>query len=105
MIVSEELLGELERVLLRPKFRRYTTPEEVAEYIELLRRAAVLKSGPAVSRSFTSDLKDDYLVALARSSGARFLVAGDPHLTQLSDPEPPVLTPRMFLEMLDATDR
>lgn len=28
MIVSEELLGELERVLLRPKFRRYTTPEE-----------------------------------------------------------------------------
>lgn len=104
MIVSEELLGELERVLLRPKFRRYTTPEEVAEYVELFRRAAILKSGPAVSRSFTPDPKDDYLVALSRSSGAHFLVAGDPHLTGLSNPEPPVLTPRMFLEILDTKD-
>lgn len=104
MIVSEDLLGELERVLLRPKFRRYTTPEEVTEYVELLRRTAILKSGPTVSRSFTPDPKDDYLVALSRSSGAHFLVAGDPHLTQLSNPQPPVLAPRTFLEMLEATD-
>lgn len=104
MIVSEELLEELERVLLRPKFRRYTTAEEVTEYVELFRRSAILKSGPAVLGSFTSDPKDDYLVALSRSSGAHFLVSGDPHLTGLSDPEPPVLTPRTFLEMLDTTD-
>lgn len=104
MIVSEELLGELEQVMLRPKFHRYTTPEEVTEYVELLRRTAILKSGPAVSRSLTPDPKDDYLVALSRSSGAHFLVAGDPHLTQLSNPEPPVLTPRTFLEVLEAAD-
>lgn len=103
MIVSEELLGELERVLPRPKFRRYPTPEEVTEYVELLRRAAILKSDPVSSRSFTPDLKDDYLVALSRSSGAQLLVAGGPHLTQLFNPEPPVLTPRTFLKMLDAT--
>lgn len=102
MIVSEELLGELERVLLRPKFRRYTTPEEVAQYVDLLRRMATLETEPTgPTPSFTPDPKDDYLVALARSSDAHFLVAGDPHLTKLPDPqEPPVLTPRAFLDML-----
>ena len=101
MILSEELLDELERVLLRTKFRRYTSREEVGEYIRLLRRGTNLEPEPmGPSPSFTSDPKDDYLVALARSSGAHFLVAGDPHLTRLSNPRPPVLTPRTFLDVL-----
>ncbi len=104
MIVSEELLGELERVLLRPKFRRYTTSEEVAAYVSLIRRRAILASDPSVSKSLTPDPKDGYLVALSRSSGAHFLVADDPHLTRLSNPEPPILTPRAFLEMLDTAN-
>lgn len=101
MIVSEELLSELARVLLRPKFRRYTTPEEVGEYVRLLRRMATLEPEPvAPPQALTPDPKDDYLVALARSSEAHFLVAGDPHLTRLSNPQPPVLTPRAFLDIL-----
>ena len=101
LIVSEELLGELKRVLLRPKFRGYTTPEETVEYVNLLRRMATLEPEPPVpSESFTPDPKDDYLVALARSSGANFLISGDPHLTGIIDPRPPVLSPRAFLEMV-----
>lgn len=101
LIVSKELLGELKRVLLRPKFRGYTTPEETVEYVNLLRRMAILEPEPPGSpESFTPDPKDDYLVALARSSGANFLVSGDPHLTGIIDPRPPVLSPRAFLEMI-----
>jgi predicted nucleic acid-binding protein len=51
----------------------------------------------------SSDPKDDYLLALARSSGADFLVSGDGrHLLvlELSD-YPPVTSPRDFLEILE----
>lgn len=93
------MLGELEEVLLRPKFRRYTTEEEVAEYLNLLRRAAVLEPEPPdPPEAFTPDPKDDYLIALARSSGAHFLISGDPHLTGLEVPQ--VLTPRAFLDLI-----
>lgn len=103
LIVSETLLGELEEVLLRTKFRRYTTPEEVAEFLDLLGRMAVGAPEPPVPlETFTPDPKDDYLVALARASGADFLVSGDPHLTGLEDPQPPILSPRAFLELLRA---
>ena len=106
MVVSEELLGELARVLLRPKFRRYTTEEEVGEYVRLLRRMATLEPEPGTppQKALTPDPKDDYLVVLARSSRVHFLIAGDPHLTRLSDPRPPVLTPRAFLDILKEQD-
>lgn len=101
LIVSEALLGELEEVLFRLKFRRYTSVEEVAEYLDLLRRAATLEPEPPTPpETFTPDPKDDYLVALAQSAGAGFLVSGDTHLTGLREPR--VLTPRAFLEMLNA---
>ncbi len=49
----------------------------------------------------TADPDDDYLVALARAAGADYLVSGDRHLLELTDPEPPVLTPREFLALLE----
>jgi predicted nucleic acid-binding protein len=53
------------------------------------------------------DPKDDYLVALARVSGAGYLVSGDPHLTaaSLDAASVTVLTPRRFSEMLEESDR
>ncbi len=53
-----------------------------------------------VAPGLTPDPKDDYLVALARSAAAHFLVSGDPHLTELVNPRPPVLTPRAFLDIV-----
>lgn len=104
MVVSEALLEELEDVLLRPKFRRYLTQDEALEYVSGFRNLAAMISDPEVTPGLTPDPKDDYLVALARSSGAHFLVAGDPHLTRLPNPRPPTLTPRAFLEMLKERD-
>jgi predicted nucleic acid-binding protein len=48
----------------------------------------------------TPDRGHDYLVALARAARADVLVSGDAHLTGLPDPDPPVLTPRGFLDRL-----
>lgn len=36
------------------------------------------------------------LVALAQKADAQYIVSGGTHLTQLTDPSPPVLTPRGF---------
>jgi predicted nucleic acid-binding protein len=38
----------------------------------------------------------------SRAAGADYLVSGDRQLLDLADPEPPVLSPRQLLEMLDA---
>lgn len=99
-MVSETLLAELEDVLLRPKFRRYLAEDEALGYVERFRRLAAMVPDPEAAPGLTPDPKDDYLVALARSAEADFLVSGAPHLTGLEDPRPRVLTPRAFLDLV-----
>ena len=100
LIVCPALLAELERVLLRPKFRRYVTEPEVRAYVALLQRLSSVEPDPQLEARLTPDPDDDYLVALAWAAGAHFLVSGDPHLTGLKRARPPVLTPRAFLRRL-----
>ncbi len=100
LITCPALLAELERVFLRPKFRSYVTVHEVRGYVALLGRLTSVEPDPEVSAGLTPDPGDDYLVALARAAGAHVLVSGDPHLTELKQARPPVLTPRMFLRKL-----
>ena len=104
MVVSPCLLGELERVLARPKFRKYVTGEEAAAFVETLRREAAQSPDPPPQPGLTPDPGDDYLVALARAAGADYLVSGDPHLTGLADARPSVLTPHAFLDLLTAAE-
>ena len=48
----------------------------------------------------TADPKDEFLVALATVADVDASVSGDPHLTDLVDLDPPVLTPAAFLQRL-----
>lgn len=100
LITCRALLAELERVFLRPQFRSYVTVQEVQGYVALLGRLTSVEPDPEVTAGLTPDPGDDYLVALARAAGAHFLASGDPHLTELKQARPPVLTPRMFLRKL-----
>jgi uncharacterized protein len=100
IITCPVLLAELERVLARPKFRPYVTVHEVRGYVALLRRLTSVEPDPDVTAGLTPDPGDDYFVALARAAGAYSLVSGDPHLTELKQARPPVLTPRAFLKRL-----
>lgn len=75
--------------------------DETMQYVALLNRLAVLAADPTLENvRLTPDRKDDYLVALARASGAHFLVSGDTHLTDLKNPSPTVLSPREFLRVI-----
>jgi putative PIN family toxin of toxin-antitoxin system len=100
-VTCPALLRELEDVLRRPRFRRYLSAEDVSAYVALIGLVSSPQPDPPPAAGLTPDPKDDYLVALARSSGADYLVSGDPHLADLPTPRPPVLRPRAFLDLLE----
>lgn len=101
-IVSPTLLNEVDDVLRRPKFRRYLSHEEVETAVAAVAALAEhAEDDPAPARR-TADPDDDYLVALAIETGADCLVSGDPHLTEMADPEVRVISPRAFVELLRA---
>ena len=101
LVVSPALLAELEEVLLRPKFRRYLGEEEARDFVQLVAATAQLVPDPPAQAGLTRDPDDDYLIALARAAGVDALVSGDPDLTSVPDPVPPIVTPRAILDRLD----
>jgi uncharacterized protein len=98
LIVSPLLLAELEKVLSRPKFRASIDEVHIDALLTGLIEDAMLVDDPSTRSGLTLDPSDDYLVALAQKADAQYIVSGDAHLTQLTAPSPPVLTPREFLQ-------
>jgi uncharacterized protein len=96
LVASPLLLKELERVLLRKKFRRYVTVEEAIEYLEFIRLLATLSPDPDEPAPITScDPGDEYLLALAFAQKA-VLVSGDSDLLDLTGGAP-ICAPADFL--------
>lgn len=104
LVLSPLLLAEAQDVLARPKLRRWVSHTSAQELVRALHEAAILADDPPAQAGLTPDPDDDYLVTLARSTHVEYLVSGDTHLTELPDPEPPVLTPRQFLDLLHEKD-
>jgi putative PIN family toxin of toxin-antitoxin system len=98
LVVSEELLAELERALTYAKLRRRMPAEAPAEFVFLLRSAAVLGRDPETGPHRSADPGDDYLLALAAQERA-VLVSGDQHLLDLAE-DLPIQTAREFLDRL-----
>lgn len=83
-VASPELLAELERVLMRPKFRPYFSETEVRAYLRLIQATALQTADPARTESARADC----------------LVSGDKHLLGLERIGLNVLSPAAFLELL-----
>jgi putative PIN family toxin of toxin-antitoxin system len=102
LVLSEQLLAEVARVLGTKKLRARVSRADADQFLALLRARTALSadSEPAPRRS--PDPGDDYLLALAEAERA-VVVTGDQHLLGLGD-EYPILTPRLFLETLEVDD-
>ena len=100
LIVSPKLLNELGAVL-QPKFTSHVTQDETRAFLSLLEQMATVVTDPPSVPGSSPDPGDDYLVALAGAAAAQYLVSGDAHLTGLRRQEPPVVTPRGFLSLLE----
>jgi putative PIN family toxin of toxin-antitoxin system len=99
LIVSDNLLAELEWALAYSKLRARVTPEDAAEFVSLLRSTAVHAPDPPAPPRRSRDPGDDYLLALAESEKA-IVVSGDQHLLELAD-RFPVRGPRDFVVALE----
>jgi putative PIN family toxin of toxin-antitoxin system len=99
LVVSPQLISELAGVLARPKFERHVTPDEVADFIDMLRSDAVVHPDTAVIQRATRDPRDDYLVALAKAAGA-VLVSSDRDLFEADIADLEIVSTRGFLERL-----
>lgn len=102
LIISPAVLDELADVLARPKLQRFITTALAVAFIDGLAADAVIVQDPPELVDLSPDPDDDYLIALARAANADYLVSGDRHLLDLAEPDPSVLTPRQFLDLLDA---
>lgn len=99
LVVSDDLLAELSRALAYPKVRSQVPRGQADEFLDLLRRSAVLAPTPgAAPEPASRDPGDDYLVALARTTGS-LLVTWDRDLLDLTGL--PIGSPAAFLERLD----
>ncbi len=97
LLVSDETLEELARVLARPKFEKYVTMLERRRFFELLSRVAI-KVDIVRPIQACRDPKDDKFLSVALAGKADALVSGDGDLLAL---HPfmgiPILAPAAFL--------
>lgn len=101
--VSETILDETERALLRPALKaryRYST-EEVARYLALVSRASVIAGDVPSIEPAARDPADDAILACAVAADAAYLVTGDDDLLSLIEHRGIcIVTPRQFLALL-----
>jgi putative PIN family toxin of toxin-antitoxin system len=105
LVVSPLLLDELTTTLLRAKFRRWASENDVVAFVEVPRLAAVTVDDAAQVEPVPRDPNDDYLIALAREARAHVLVSSDGDLTSIEGNDPPIVTPRRFLSSLELSGR
>jgi putative PIN family toxin of toxin-antitoxin system len=102
LIVSPALLAELASVLARPRFAQAARGGRADDFVDALRLGGTLVADPPGAEPITRDPKDDYLVRLARAANAGVLVSGDRDLLEAAVTDPLVITPRAFVDQLDA---
>ena len=70
-------------------------------FIETLSAASELVADPEQVHPVTRDRNDDYIVSLARSHKADYIVSGDRDLLDWVEQSPPVIAPAAFELLLD----
>ena len=95
--MSPATLGELQQVLLRPKFDRYASLAQRQVFLDgIMVHLRVVDVTQSIAEC--ADPKDDKFLTLALTVNAELIVASDPHLTQMHPWRSiPILPPAAFL--------
>lgn len=103
VILTDQLLTELQLVTQRPKLRKYFSQKKVDELIEFLEVVGQLHD-IAPKQELCRDPKDNFLLDLCEQSKADFLVTGDKDLIELNPfKTTQILTPNDFEKILEKT--
>jgi putative PIN family toxin of toxin-antitoxin system len=116
LIVSRDVLNEVQNVLARPNLRRKNpllTDEAVQKLLDRLARTALLIDPVPVHFTYARDPKDEPYLNLAIAAGAHYLVSWDHDLLDLMADRPEaldfrqrfpgltVITPPAFLRAIE----
>lgn len=82
--VCDELLSEIINVARRDKIRKRVSENELQQLLKIIDAFCEHASINQVATSTIRDPKDLYLLSLAESIGAYYLVSGDKDLTELA---------------------
>ena len=98
LVVSESALAELVDVIYRKKFDGYLSDEARVAFLILLSQS----SENIVVTTIINDCvdpKDNQFLSLAVDSGAKIIISGDPHLTNMNPyRDISIMSPREFIE-------
>lgn len=77
LVISEDILIELEETLHDPYFQRKLSKEDIAELIALLREECAVISKSAVIHGVATHPEDDLILGAAISAKVDYFVTGD----------------------------
>ena len=81
LIISDEILAELSGIR-ENKFRKYFSIDYGLQFIDILKlRATIIKITTEIT--ICRDIKDNFLLALAKDTRADFLITGDKDLLEI----------------------
>jgi uncharacterized protein len=101
--LSEEILEEIRRTLLRPKLQRIhkAGTQEIDRFLQAFAEITILVPGTTEVEPVEDDPDDTKILACAVESKADFIVSGDHHLTDLGSFRGiPILNPDAFLAVM-----
>lgn len=105
IVLSEQLLLELQVVTRRPKLKKYFPEQKVEELITFLRTVGQIYH-PAAANQLSRDPKDNFLLDLAEKAKADFLVTGDRDLLILNPfKKTQIVTPADFEAQVEKASR
>lgn len=88
----------------KPYFRERMSESERESALAALESAATMLADPVEVERVLRDPDDDYLVSLARESGAEAIVSGDKDLLDHPGLEPPAINARSACKLLGLLD-
>ena len=101
--LSEDILGEIKRTLLRPKLQKIhkATPQEIDRFLRAFTEVVNLVPGTMEVDEVNADPDDNKVLACALEGEADFIVSGDHHLTDIvSFRGIPIVKPDAFLGII-----
>jgi putative PIN family toxin of toxin-antitoxin system len=106
LVVSAQLLAELQNVIARPKIQRFLRPDRAKQFLDLIHERAIFVT-PASNAPTCRDPKDDMIIATAIAAEAGFIVTSDKDLLDdeklqqaLADYNLRVVYPLEFLKLI-----
>ena len=110
LLISPQLLEEIERVLDYPKVKkvlqlRKISHREIDEAVAKILRVAVLTPGKMTVSVIADDPADDKILAGAVEGQANFIITGDHHLLDLNIYQGiRIMSPTEFLKVLESQE-